>query len=356
MRFSSRARWVLALVVVAACFAWAIPSFVAYGEVWMVFRQSLTTAPTSVFVVAAAVVAANIVAPSLTQVAALPGLRVFPAVALDLASTTVTNVVPGGSAAAIALTWSSYRRMGFASDDVGRSVVVTGVLDQLIKLGTPLPAIVWLLTADQAGDARGLLLRSAIVAAVLFAGAVALASITLTGDTAGNHLARMLATLAERFVDPIVTRWNPQRQPIQWEARLRQLRTDTRRLLRQRALGLVASAVAGHASLYLLLVISLRLVGADGSTVGWPGALAAFAFSRLVTAVPLTPGALGVAEVSLLGALSLVGNGSTAELTSAVILFRAASYLLPTLLGLPALMWLHRLRSGQPTPPTHQSA
>ena len=66
--------------------------------------------------------------------------------------------------------------------------------------------------------------------------------------------------------------------------------------------------------------------------------LAALAFGRLVTALPLTPGGLGVMEVGLTSALLAVGDADQSAVVAAVLLFRFFTFALPIPLG--ALMWL----------------
>ena len=134
--------------------------------------------------------------------------------------------------------------------------------------------------------------------------------------------------------------WGPTSPP-----RLAGLRRDTITLLRTRGRSLTFWTVAGHANLYLLLVLCLRAVGVTSSQLSAASILAAFAFGRLVTAVPLTPGGLGVMEVSLTAALGQVGAGAgvgaepdPAAVVAAVLLFRFASLVVPIPLG--ALAWL----------------
>jgi uncharacterized protein (TIRG00374 family) len=73
----------------------------------------------------------------------------------------------------------------------------------------------------------------------------------------------------------------------------------------------------------------------------WQTALAGFAFARLLSALPITPGGVGVVELGLTGFLSTGPDAPTAaRVTAAVLLFRAITYLLPIPLGAIAyLAW-----------------
>jgi uncharacterized membrane protein YbhN (UPF0104 family) len=276
--------------------------------------------------------AANLVSPSLSQVAALPGLRFREAVAVDWTTTTVTNLVPGGSALAIGLTWSMYRSFRLAGEAIARSVVVTGVWDALVKLGTPLPAALWLATQRPVGPA---LVQAGVVGGALFAVGAGLGVAVL----AGPGPARTLGGLLERLPGT----------GTGWSARLAGLRRDTLGLLGDRGLAITVSTVAGHANLYLLLVVCLRAVGIDRSVLGLAPVLAAFAFGRLVTVLPVTPGGLGVMEVGLVGALGAVGQAPEASVVAAVLLFRFCSFALPLPLGLAGwLWWTGRRSTGHP--------
>jgi uncharacterized protein (TIRG00374 family) len=77
--------------------------------------------------------------------------------------------------------------------------------------------------------------------------------------------------------------------------------------------------------------------------VPWQTSLAAFAFVRLLTALPITPGGLGITEIGLVGILAAgVSPGVGAQVTAAVLLYRAVTYLPPIPLGAAAyLMWQH---------------
>jgi uncharacterized protein (TIRG00374 family) len=79
--------------------------------------------------------------------------------------------------------------------------------------------------------------------------------------------------------------------------------------------------------------------------VGWIEVLAAFAFIRLVSALPITPGGLGIVELGLTAALVAAG-GAEAQVVAAVLVYRALTYLLPIPFGLAAyLRWKSRSES-----------
>jgi hypothetical protein len=73
----------------------------------------------------------------------------------------------------------------------------------------------------------------------------------------------------------------------------------------------------------------------------WQTSLAAFAFIRLLTALPITPGGLGVTELGLVGILATsAGSAASVQVTAAVLLYRAVTYLPPIPLGaLACLTW-----------------
>ena len=308
-----------ALVMVAA-FAVALPRFADYSQVWTAMQGIDRDLLPALVLVASF----NLVAPALTQMAALPGgsasCRPSPSTGPPRRSPTW---FPGGSAIAVGLTWTMYRSLDLCRRrHRPRSVVVTGVWDTLVKLGLPLPAVLWLATQRPVGP---VLVQAAMLGAVLFVVAAGLGVAVLAGPGPGRQLGLLLDRL------PLIGSG--------WPGRLDRLRRDTVSLLGDRGPALSALTLLGHANLYLLLVLCLRIVGVDRQVLGLAPVLAAFAFGRLVTALPLTPGGLGVMEVGLVGALAAVGDAPDAEVVAAVLLFRFCSFALPLPLGLAGWLW-----------------
>ena len=112
-------------------------------------------------------------------------------------------------------------------------------------------------------------------------------------------------------------------------------------LLAARGWRITAATVASHLMLWLVLLACLRAVSLSQAQVPWQTSLAAFAFIRLFTAVPITPGGLGITELGLIGILADgAGHKAGAQVTAAVLMYRAVTYLPSIPLGaLACLTW-----------------
>jgi uncharacterized protein (TIRG00374 family) len=125
------------------------------------------------------------------------------------------------------------------------------------------------------------------------------------------------------------------------ETRVPRFRRDTVGVIRHRWPGWIGGIFVSHLSLYLVLLLSLRAVGVESHQVDALRVLVAFAITRLLTAIPVTPGGIGIAEASYIALLSAgLDDQETVNLvTAGVLVFRALTYLLPIPLG--GLSWLY---------------
>ena len=96
-----------------------------------------------------------------------------------------------------------------------------------------------------------------------------------------------------------------------------------------------------HVSLYLVLLVALRHVGVSQEELSWIGVLAAFAFVRLISALPLTPGGVGIVELGYAAVLTIgLDDTTSAQVVAAILVFRAITYLLPIPLGIASyIIW-----------------
>jgi putative heme transporter len=126
-----------------------------------------------------------------------------------------------------------------------------------------------------------------------------------------------------------------------WDERARRFRADIIGLLAHRWVRITVATIVSHISLFLVLLVALRDVGVSNDEVSWTAALAAFSFVRLLSAVPLTPGGLGVVELGLTAALgSGLPDSTKNQIAAAVLLYRGLTWFLPIPLGVGCwLFW-----------------
>ncbi len=270
-----------------------------------------------------------------TLSASLPGLSRRRAFQVNAAGSFVSNVLPGGGAVGVAITFWMFRSWGFARRAISTSLVVTGVWNLLGRLvlpvlaaavlvfapiGAPRPVIV----AAGVATIMGLLVIGFFVA-VLFSDRFA--------AEAGSAIRTLAAPLTRRF-------------PA--------LGTTGGLLADQRAR--VAAVVTGggvpmtlglagmFAALFTLYCVSARTVGVD---LALTQLFAAYAVRQFLTTVAITPGGLGLTEVGTAGVLVAFGADASAA-SAAALLFALFTHLLEVPLGVLAfgVWWFRPAKSG----------
>jgi putative heme transporter len=276
-------------------------------------------------------------------VVATPGMTVAQAGVLTQSTTAVSNAIPGGGAIAVGLTYTTMSSWGFSRSRATMSVVVTGIWNSFIKLGMPILALALLALQGRSGAGRtfaAVLGLAGLVAAVMVFALVlrSQAFAARTGIGAGLLASRLLAVV--------------KRQPVHgWDLAVVKWRSRVIGLVRHRWLALSVSTVVSHVSLFVVLLVALRITGVPAADVGWAEALAVFAFARLVTAIPVTPGGVGVVELALIAGLTQAG-GADANIVAAVLLFRLLTYVLPIVVGaLTYIYWRNNTSWRDSAPP-----
>jgi uncharacterized protein (TIRG00374 family) len=266
--------------------------------------------------------------------AALPGLSFLHALVLSQASTAAASVLPGGDAVGIAIGYSMLRRWGFTVEQVTVGSAATTVWNAFANVLFAVVAVGFLAVA---GESHALLTTAAVVGTAAVAVAVALFAVALHDD--GN--ARLVGGLAGRIWSRAARLLH--RQPVHgWDERLVGFRREAVGLLRRRWLSLTAATLAGHLTVFLVLLVALRAVGVPSAEVSLAEAFAAWALIRILTTVPITPGGLGVVELGLTGALVTFG-GDGATVVAAVLLYRVLTYVPPIAIGGICLLVWRRL-------------
>jgi len=327
---------VLSVAVIAGVFAFALPRIANYGDVWDVVK-GMSWEWISALVLAVLLNTATYGPP---WVAALPGLRYLHATRVTLASTAMTMVAPGGAAVGMATSFAMLKAWGFRGRPVGLAVVVTGVWNQLVILGIPIFAFLGVVAEGGSNHTLelGALIALAVFVTIVVGFAIGLSSERLARK-AGDKAARTMNWL-KRLIG---------KAPVKWRGdSFVRFREETIELIRHRWAFLTFATLAGHLTVFLVLLFSLRAVGTPNTEVTFVEAFAAWAIARVLGSIPITPGGVGFVELGLTGVLVAFG-ASNDEAVAATLIYRFLTVVPTLLFGLvAAATWKmgHRPREG----------
>ena len=313
----------LGLGVVAATFVFILPQIADYGDVW----DEVTELSWPKLAVLLAVTVLNLATYAPPWQAVLPGLHFRQAFVLTQSTTASTYIAPGGPAVGLALAYGMLRSWAFPRRAVTLAAALTSIWNQFVLLGFPSLALVLLTIA---GERHPLLQTVALIALGVFVAAAGSYFAGLSSRRlarwSGNLAARM-ATWALRVVG---------RGPVAWTGEsFARFRAQAAELLARRWHVLTAATLAGHLSVFLVLMTALRVFDVPAEEVSAIEAFAAWSLVRLLGWIPITPGGLGIVELGLTTALVGFGGGN-AEVVTAVLAYRFLTIVPTLLLGLVA--------------------
>jgi putative heme transporter len=327
----------LSVALIAAVFVWFLPQFTSLSDVWASV-VALSWLEMTVLLVAAIW---NLATYQIVMVATTPGMTLRQATVSTETTTAVSNTVIGGAAIALGLTYAMNTSWGFSRSRTSVSLLISGLWNNFAKLGLPVVALVML--AFTSTPTTGRLLAGALGVIALVA-CVVLLGLLLRSHEGAARLGRGAGRMASAVLRPFG------KGPVSgWDKATTKFRQRTVLLLRARWHWITLATVVSHLSLFMVLLLALRFVGVDGDQVSLAEALAVFAFARLLTAIPFTPGGLGVIELALITGLSTAG-GPRASVAAAVLMFRALTYVLPIPIGLATYVFWQRNRSWRRPP------
>jgi uncharacterized membrane protein YbhN (UPF0104 family) len=319
-RTKPRVRWKTVLgvaasvVIVVGIFAWAIPKFADYNAV----LDALGTLTPLEFWTLFAAMVFNLVTYWWANQAALPGLGIGKAAVLTQTTTSVANTLPAGGAIAVGLTYSILDSWGFTATNVALYVGVTGLWNIFTKLGLPMLALVFLALS-------GHLTPGYVIAAAIGAIVIAAAVLVLTLVFRSERLAIRIGEAFGRATSWV--RGLVRKPAIQgWGEGAARFRRNTIALAEHRWFRLTWTTVLSQIALFLVLLLSLRHMGVSEAEVSTAEAFAVYSFSRLLSAVPITPGGVGFIDVGYIGGLSVFDGAEKTQIVAAVLLFRALTY------------------------------
>lgn len=245
-----------------------------------------------------------------------PRLSLFTVFRIQLATRSVTNLVPGGSAAGGTLGYRLLTEAGVAPTAAGFSLATVGLGSAVI-----LNLILWLslLISIPFNGFSPIYVTAAIVGVLLLASAAALVYLLMEGR---DRAERVLRGIARRI--PFVKEDTASRFIHQVADRLHDLAGQPE-LIRRGAFWAVVNWLLDAAALWVFL-------RAFGESLNPVNLIVAFGVAGVLAAIPVTPGGLGVVETVLPSLL--VGFGTpVATAGIAVLGWRLVQFWLPIPLG-----------------------
>lgn len=269
-----------------------------------------------------------------TMMGSLPGLTHLRAFTVNTAGSMVANILPGGGAIGVAVTYLMFRSWGFAKAAIGTSLVVTTIWNMLARLVLPVLAGLALLLGPVDPP-------RAVLVAALIATAMGLLFLTffmgvVFSDTAAREVGSAVATLTS----PLARRFS---RLSNVEGLLSDQRRRIEGVVRASSLPMSLGLAGMFSCFFVLYVVSTRSVGVELTLVPL---FAAYAFRQFLTVVAITPGGLGITEVGTAGILVACG-ADPASAAAAALLYAVFTHLLEIPLGAVATLgwWLTRPRS-----------
>jgi uncharacterized membrane protein YbhN (UPF0104 family) len=262
----------------------------------------------------------------------LPGLRHAQALVLNTAGSAISNVVPFGGAAGVALTFTMAGSWGHSKRAVTVSTLVSGAWNVLFRLALPALGLASLVLSGRIPDRR--LTTAATVATVVLICAIATTVPVLTLKRTPGWLRPAMGRIGS---------FGSIRRIV---AVLGQLRLNTVDVVRRGWPRLTIGMVGYLGLQYLLFWACLN---ATSARVGISATIAAFGLSRILATTGITPGGIGVTESGTAALLVALGAPG-APAAAALILFGFFTHVLEIPAGgLGLLTWaaVKRWRTGR---------
>ncbi len=261
-------------------------------------------------------------------------LAVRRGVLASLGPTAVSSVIPGPSD--LPVRYSMYQSWGVSTSAAATAVAASGIFSLGSQLILPSIAGVLIVVADVPLDGfMSVIVTASVILAVLVAIAAFLLGSESRTESAGRRLDGAWRAILRRLKKP-----EPEQNLGTIFAEQRRQAFDH---LSDKWLKTTAATVAALVTKFALLLMALRFVGIPESALPWMAVFAVYGLVAGLTAVPLTPGSAGVAEIGFVGMLTAAaGSEWVNEITAGVLLYRLMTWLLIIPVGIGALgVWRH---------------
>jgi uncharacterized membrane protein YbhN (UPF0104 family) len=271
---------------------------------------------------------AGLLAYTFVVTATLPTMSTARAFIMNAAGAAMANLLPLGGAAGAVLTFAMARGWGHDRASVAASAVVSNTWNVLTRLLLPAVGLAVLLVTGGSPN------TAVTVAAAVGAAACGVGAAALTAALWSEGVAVRLGRVLDSGARLLPSRSRP--APGLVGAGLRRLRLEIIQTVRGRWTQVTLAMAATSILQGALFAACLHVSGVDP---GIPVVVAAFAVSRALTTVVITPNGIGISETGTAATLVALG-APPVPAAAAILLFGLVTHVLEIALGgLAALGW-----------------
>ncbi len=272
-----------------------------------------------------------------TLTGSLPGLRHVQALIVNLCGSSAGNLVPGGGAAGVAVTYAAFRSWGFSRRSISTSIIVTGVWNLLGRMILPVTALIALFIAG--GNLPVAVIRGGLIGA----GAGLVLLIMFIAALASERVTRTLGRVLNRALHPLLHRRVRSLREVGFEELIADQRVRVVTVVRHGWVKMTFGMIAFFMVFYVLFWQSLHVVGVR---MTFSHMFAAYAVGRLLTAIGITPGGVGVTEGGAAAVLVAFG-ADPAQALAGTVLFSLYTHVMEVPLGtLAFIAWAASKKSA----------
>ncbi len=262
-----------------------------------------------------------------TLTGSLPGLGHVKALIVNLCGSSAGNFLPGGGAVGVTVSYAAFRSWGFSRRSISTSIVVTGVWNILARLLLPVGALIALLVAG--GNLPLSVIRGGLIGAAAGLGLLALFVAALASEKVtrgvGRAINRVLRPLHRRF---------PSLHEVDFDEFITDQRVRSVSVVRKGWARLTFGLTGYFVVFYLLFWEAMNVVGLQ---LPFSHMFAAYAVGRLLTAIGITPGGVGVTEGGAVAVLVAFG-ADPAQALAGTVLFSLYTHVMEVPLGAAAFV------------------
>jgi len=324
---------IVTLLILILVFAVVLPQLGDYGKAWEAIKNMEAWQLGLIILATIGMILIYV----LPFTAAMPGLRYWDGFEVRQTSFMISNVIPAGGAFGLAVQYGMLQSYGFGSAPATAAIGVTSVWNVFITLSLPVLGLIGLFVVGEGSS--GAVTVTVIAAAVIIAAIVTFTLILRKESTARKigvwtgNLIQWAAGLINKTSD------------VDAEQGIVDFRNSIIGVVSDRWAWITIANLGQQLAQFFILYLAVVALqgGFDGPISFWE-ALAAFAFGRLATFIPVPPGGLGTTDAIIASALTSFGLPNNDAL-AATMIWRGMTYFPQVIIGIITFLNFRRRQS-----------